>query len=248
MFNTIVDARTGQRASTLSASFLLHGLAIAIILLVRLNGELHFNPEPVVHAARLTLITPTESDRVLLPRSGALSQSTEPVFSPRVNVSKLIETDGANPAPALAVVSSDIIASEPGGPGSFSVSPSILSYLADKPAEDPVLASPPPPETPPDKIVAEPRVELPRLISRSKPAYPANARMARVQGVVEINGTIDEEGRVVDMTVVRGHPLLIDAALTSVKQWRYEPAHVNGHFVPAPVHIVVRFELKFAEP
>lgn len=56
-----------------------------------------------------------------------------------------------------------------------------------------------------------------------QPVYPALAREMHVVGKVKIETTIDAEGRVVDTKVVGGSPLLVNAALDAIKQWRFEP-------------------------
>jgi protein TonB len=78
----------------------------------------------------------------------------------------------------------------------------------------------------------------------TEPIYPALARSARVQGVVEIEGVINEEGRIEQIKVVTGHPLLKDAAIDCVRKWKYEPGLLNGQIIEMPIKISVRFQLR----
>ena len=55
------------------------------------------------------------------------------------------------------------------------------------------------------------------------PVYPEIARVARVEGIVVVDCTIDGDGRVIDARVLRGHPLLDEAALAAVRRWVYMP-------------------------
>jgi protein TonB len=83
----------------------------------------------------------------------------------------------------------------------------------------------------------------PRKILDVKPEYPQVAFDAKVQGVVIIECTLDTEGVVTDTRVVRSIPLLDQAALDAVRQWRYTPTWVNGEAVPVIVTVTVNFTL-----
>jgi TonB family protein len=110
---------------------------------------------------------------------------------------------------------------------------------------------PAPPEPPPGDLDVKPapviggHVEAAVLIEKTKPAYPFPAKTARVEGVVVLEGTVSEEGKVVDVHVVSGHPMLVDAAIEAVKKWKYRPAKLNGQLITCPVHVEVRFTLHY---
>ena len=74
--------------------------------------------------------------------------------------------------------------------------------------------------------------------------YPQMAREARVQGIVIIEATIGETGNVINARVLRGVPLLDQAALDAVRQWRYTPTLLNGVPVPVIMTLTVNFTLK----
>ena len=59
-----------------------------------------------------------------------------------------------------------------------------------------------------------------------------------MQGVVILEATIDETGRVSDAKPVRSIPLLDQAAIAPVKQWQYEPTYLNG--IPVPVILTAK--------
>lgn len=75
------------------------------------------------------------------------------------------------------------------------------------------------------------------------PSYPDLARLARVQGLVVIDCTIDPSGRVVDARIITGHPLLQGAALDAVRQWRYSATRLNGVPVAVLMTVSVNFTL-----
>jgi TonB family protein len=77
------------------------------------------------------------------------------------------------------------------------------------------------------------------------PDYPAFARRAHVQGQVTIQAHITKQGRVETPQFVSGHPLFRDATLAAVRQWRYEPACLQGVPVALDYYlIVVNFNLQ----
>jgi TonB family protein len=80
-----------------------------------------------------------------------------------------------------------------------------------------------------------------KLIKRVEPIYPETARQARVSGVVVLEVQVDEEGNVASVKVLRGHPLLDQAAIDAVKQWRYKPTYFSGQPVPVVATATVIF-------
>ena len=54
---------------------------------------------------------------------------------------------------------------------------------------------------------------------------------------------VTAEGTVEEIRVVSGHPLLLDAAIDAVKQWRYQPTYLNGEPVPVIFNATVNFQL-----
>jgi protein TonB len=75
------------------------------------------------------------------------------------------------------------------------------------------------------------------------PPYPDLAKIARIQGLVVVECTIDPSGRVVDARVITGHPLLQNAALDAVRQWRYTATRLNGVPISVLMTVTVNFTL-----
>ena len=86
-------------------------------------------------------------------------------------------------------------------------------------------------------------LQPPTKVRQVAPAYPELARHARVQGVVVLECVIDPSGRVADVKVLRGHPLLESAAADAVRQWLYTPTRLNGVPVAVLLTVTVRFTL-----
>ncbi len=70
-------------------------------------------------------------------------------------------------------------------------------------------------------------IKHPKLIKEVKPVYPEAARNAGVEGVIIIEATTDVYGRVINTKILRGIPLLDQAARDAVKQWIYEPKIID---------------------
>ena len=86
-------------------------------------------------------------------------------------------------------------------------------------------------------------IHAPAKISNVVPTYPPMARKARVEGTVILEATINTQGRVTDVKVLRGNPLLDDAAADAVKEWKYSPTLLNGTPVAVVMTVTVNFHL-----
>jgi periplasmic protein TonB len=108
-----------------------------------------------------------------------------------------------------------------------------------------IIPPPPPIQTPahlgPYRVRG--RVQAPTLIRQVQPVYPILAKQARVQGDVQIDSVIDQQGNVTEMKVVSGSPLLVTAALNAVRQWKYQPTLLNGQPIPVAMVVTVHFTL-----
>ncbi|MGA3025814.1 MAG: TonB family protein [Bryobacteraceae bacterium] len=76
------------------------------------------------------------------------------------------------------------------------------------------------------------------------PAYPSLARTTHTSGTVNLLGVIGTDGSIRSLRVLRGHPLLVGAALDAVRQWRYKPTILNGQAVEVEAPIDVTFTLQ----
>jgi len=87
------------------------------------------------------------------------------------------------------------------------------------------------------------RIEEPRLLSHTMPAYPMLARQSRTEGDVTLEVVIDTAGDVRDLKVVSGPSVLRQSALDAVRNWKYEPSMLNGRPMPVQMLVTVRFRL-----
>jgi TonB family protein len=87
------------------------------------------------------------------------------------------------------------------------------------------------------------RIPIPQRIVHAQPAYPAFAKIGKVQGTVDVSVVIDASGNVAQAQVVRSIPPLDGAALEAVRKWKYSPTVVDGVAVPVTMIVKVNFAL-----
>ncbi len=85
--------------------------------------------------------------------------------------------------------------------------------------------------------------EPPVVVVQVKPTYPSMARDAEIEGVVMVQLDIDEFGNVVNARVLASVPMLDQAALEAVRQWKFKPAKQRDVPVPVRVAYPIRFSL-----
>jgi TonB family protein len=86
-----------------------------------------------------------------------------------------------------------------------------------------------------------------RLRTKVEPSYPAEARNRGVEGQVLLAVVVGADGSVLEASVESGHPLLNDAALDAVRQWKFEPMLVDGAPAESEARIRVTFTLVAAK-
>jgi protein TonB len=84
-------------------------------------------------------------------------------------------------------------------------------------------------------------VKAAKLISSVAPVYPTLAKNQHVSGNVLIDALIDANGHVTTMKVISGPPLLQQAAMDAVRQWKYQPASLDGKAVPMHLTVTLQF-------
>jgi protein TonB len=82
------------------------------------------------------------------------------------------------------------------------------------------------------------------VLHRVDPVYLDFARQARIQGPVVLMMTVDEQGRPIQVQVLEGHAVFHEAAKQAARQWRFEPARMNGQPVSAAFRLTLKFSLR----
>lgn len=124
------------------------------------------------------------------------------------------------------------------GTGFFS---SGLSAAPPPPPPVRTVAPAPPPPAAPARITVGGDVQAALILQQTRPVYPTLAREGRIQGVVILKAVIGTDGRIKNLTALSGHPLLVEAALNAVRNWRYRPTVLDG----APVEVNTEIEVRF---
>jgi len=106
-----------------------------------------------------------------------------------------------------------------------------------------VGAAPPPPKPTQQRIRQGGQVQAAKLMNKVQPLYPPLARQTRISGTVRLHAIIAKNGTVEQLEVISGHPLLVQAALDAVRQWKYQATTLNGEAVEVDTTIDVIFSL-----
>lgn len=238
---TFVDgAEKTNKPLSLLASTLIQISVLAILLLI-----------PLVYTA--TLPGPVFKSLLVAPRPPV---AAAPVASkPKIHTGRMIPVfSGTHLFAPMAIPKPVNPASDAGAPPDLG--PAGVAGLPDGPGGAPLagfgnpIPSPPaPPEPPKAKPISGPvhvgtGVAEANLVYKVVPVYPLLAKSARIQGAVEFSATISKNGNIENLQVVRGHPLLINAAKEAVLQWKYRPTLLNGQPVEVLTEIAVNFTLR----
>jgi len=104
-------------------------------------------------------------------------------------------------------------------------------------------APPPPPPGGGDWLNFD-KAPKPRRTPFSPDDYPTMARTTEIEGTVLLKLTIDENGKVIHVTVLQSDsPMFNEAAITVVKRWEFTPAEFGGSPVKATITIPLTFKL-----
>ena len=162
----------------------------------------------------------------------------------------------ATPPPAEAVPTANPNAAPLDAPDGFTKEVEIVPVETDSsdlgvvtgPIESSDALVPPAPtqvqEPPPAVVRPGGKIQPPTKIHDVMPVYPPLAQSVGQRGIVIIEATIGVDGSVVDARVLRSVPLLDEAALQAVRQWRYTPTRLNGAPVAVIMTVTVNFQLR----
>ncbi len=238
LFEDLVDSdrvthRTKQ-SLTLPISLTLHTIALVLVLVVPLltSEEL---PEPTA-AVKAFFVEPAAAPPPPPPPPPPAPKAQvtprvqpkvveEPKFTAPIEVPTEIKPEEGLDLGIEGGVAGGVEGGVPGG-----VVGGVVGGLPD---------APPPPQA----VRVGGNIKEPKKLKNVPPSYPDIAKQARVQGVVILECTISPQGKVQDVKVLRGIPLLDQAAIDAVKQWVYTPTLLNGVPVPVIMTVTVNFRL-----
>jgi protein TonB len=223
------DGVGGRSRLTVSASLLAHVVTVAAVIVVPLVAS---DALPALYAPlSVSMVTPVVPAAPPLKRL-APTPATE-VAPANPDAAPLDVPDGITREPDWQTDTS-VAASD--GPGIVDGIDSSLALVPPPP--------PPPPAPRPTAVRVSSGITAPTKIQDVAPVYPAIAQAARVEGLVIIEATIGVDGQVVNARVLRSVPLLDQAALQAVRQWRYTPTRLDGSPVAVIMTVTVNFQLR----
>ena len=221
-----------KRRGTVVVSVALHALGLAVLLVLGVRAE-----APVVNSKMILELAPP----VKMPESPPPAQP------------KVMATQPVNPA-AAPPVAPDSITPEPATPPPTMTGvydpragvPGAVGTGHDRSARRRRNNRRPRPgrhrRHPPRRVGGD--IQAPQRLSAVAPDYPQVARVAKIEGVVTLEATIDAQGQVRDVKVIGSIPLLDKAAVDAVSKWRYTPTRLNGEAIPVILTVRVVFSLR----
>jgi protein TonB len=229
-------ADLSRRGYTTLVSFALEAVAISALLLLPILCTQGLPQLQLISA--LVAPAPPPAPAPMAARNTHLSTSNVSsdghVIAPRVVPTEILNVEENAFPPPVDAGGLDVI----GGTGNPMARNGVLDSIGT------VLNTVAPP--PPKPSAYRPRVSRMmegNLIYRVQPQYPALARQARVQGVVVLRAVISRDGRIENLQVVSGHPLLVKSAEDAVSLWRYRPYYLNNQPVEVETQVTVNFTL-----
>ncbi len=224
-------------AATGSVSFLF--LLLVALIIIPL-----YRPIPLPKRETLTLL-------YLQPPPAAGGSATKfraptppSTYSPTsTGISAPVQKTQEAPPPPVGTTGG-VVGGVPGGVAG-GVPGGVFSEMLNSAPSAPVLATSPVP-TPVKRMRIASRVAEANLVHDVAPLYPAEAGRARIEGTVVLMAVIGRDGTVKDVRVEIGLPILAQAAIDAVRQWRYKPYMIDGEPVEVDSRITINFTLSRA--
>jgi len=231
----VVAHKTNQ-GLTLPVSIVLHLVIILVIVVVPILTSEEM-PEPTA-AVRAFFVEPAPAPpppppppppapkQQEAPKPTPVKQTEEPKFVAPVAVPEKVKPEEGMDLGVEGGMEGGVEGGVPGG-----VVGGVVGGLPD---------APPPVQ---QAVRVGGHIKEPKKLKNIGPVYPDIAKQARVQGIVILEATISPQGKVSDVKVLRGNPLLDPAAIEAVRQWVYTPTLLNGVPVPVIMTVTVNFTL-----
>jgi protein TonB len=241
MFESLAleDPRNTRRRWTTAASFALEALAVGVLILAPLGYteaiSLRVDKPLVVPQGRSTNIeTHARPDHPADPKPQTEIRNGQLVYGGKIpnNTPVIVEkTTGRG--------IQDVGPYVPGSTGSPEGNPTLNQLLASN--NKPIVERAATISHGPLSIS---HLDPGMLIKQVQPIYPKIAVISHTEGTVLLAAVIDTQGKITQLRALRGHPLLIPAAIDAVQQWRYKPYILNGTAVEVETQVSVVFTLQ----
>jgi periplasmic protein TonB len=250
MFDKLVESTNVKpqgRSKFYLAITAIYGVSLTVLGMLTI---MWFNPMPAEAYETIGMIAPPPPAAPapitrVIQRAEAAPRNLAPISIPK----EFVDPYKVKPAPMVRKNIGVVVGAPDLNIGNSAPSPSNFNTVGNDETAAPipvvkVTPSPTPKAEPIATPTPRPRIivsdMLPsKAIKKVQPPYPTIARTARVQGPVQVQVLISEEGRVVSASTVSGHPLLLDASVQAARQWVFTPTTLNGQ--PVKVSGVLTF-------
>lgn len=199
-----------------------HRFDLKVKVLTQGNSELTFRVPPFVKPGRLQLLY--------------LTAGATPTYLEQPFFVQILDAEESLPATATPITSTAPPRPAPVEVASTSPKPPVVA-VAPKPEPPP----PAPVSAPPPQTAIPVREVIPaKLVKRTSIAL-SNRAMAEAAkfGEVHLIALVRADGTVKQVKIVKGHPLLAQAAAMAVREWTYQPARVDGQAVESEVPVLL---------
>jgi protein TonB len=242
IFEAVVDpqvrVRSRQSASVLLTVFVETVLIAVLVMVPLMATDVLPAPTDAMHAFVAAAAPPPPPPPPPAPRTAPTPQTTQPVVVAPSDAAPLEAPPDILPEPPTDIG----FERSSGVPGGFD--DGVAESIGLPGGQGDLLRPPPRPDPPQPPPRVGGNVLPPKKTKHVNPVYPSIAIASRTQGLVVIEATIDETGRVRDAAVRRGSPLLNDAALEAVRQWEFTPTLLNGRPTAVIMSVTVTFQLQ----
>ncbi len=166
----------------------------------------------------------------------AVSEMTDGQLRTPTKIPEKIAMIKEEEAPPPSMGTGGVVGGVPGGVPGGQIGGVIGGIVSSTPVAVPKVATP-------TRVRVSGGVQEGLLVHKIQPTYPPLARTARIQGQVVLQAVISKAGTIENLHLVTGQPMLVQAAMDAVKQWRYRPYVLNGEPVEVETTITVNFTL-----
>ena len=233
-----VEVGAGERTRTRIAAITSISVQAVLLMSICIVPFLKVDPPPILHLDPHPTLTVPRIMHLMIARSAsspAMSNSnalaaphTHPLVVP-VTIPHGVGPQEADPTPLVT---------NGACPSCTGTNPQLPASLLGPTSATTVHAAPALP-----KVVKISHMDEGMLIRQVQPVYPGIAKLARVQGTVILQAVIARDGTIQSLRAVSGSPMLIQAALDAVRQWRFRPYVLNGAPIEVETQINVNFNL-----
>jgi TonB family protein len=84
---------------------------------------------------------------------------------------------------------------------------------------------------------------LAAVAAKVPPVYPPIARQLKIEGAVEVEAVVGEDGQVESVNIVSGNPMLTKPAVEAIRKWKFTPQAQDGKPARAIAPITLNFKM-----